>query len=260
MHSAIKRILRQCLYSAKHSIIPVTNEHALDVCLDLLGVRHVMDGPFRGMAYVKRSHGSAYYPKLLGTYERELGHLWTVEHLERFRFVADIGCAEGYYLAGIHHLLSRRSNDRETTFVGYDISSTALAEARNLLTLNGVKNYELKRSGLETDLSHAPTPALLICDIEGSEREVLAAGPMKALAQMHIIVEVHDEPGSSCVLDLLMTRFSATHEIERFSFHERTISDFPNLPWPRVGRQLKLELMAEGRKYGNNWLCMVPRQ
>lgn len=35
----------------------------------------VLTGPFSGMQYIDRAHGSAYLPKLLGSYEHELNSL-----------------------------------------------------------------------------------------------------------------------------------------------------------------------------------------
>ena len=59
------------------------------------------------MRYVQVSHGSAYIPKLLGIYERELA-----PYIERAvawqpRLVVELGAAEGYYAVGMARRLPR---------------------------------------------------------------------------------------------------------------------------------------------------------
>src|SRR5947208_14457083 len=58
-------------------------------------------GPFAGMRYAQNSVGSAYLPKLLGIYEREL-----TLHVEAIcrgtpSLIVDLGTAEGYYAVGV---------------------------------------------------------------------------------------------------------------------------------------------------------------
>jgi SAM-dependent methyltransferase len=245
-------------FKLKHSVVKVKSSLKMDACLNLLGVRHVLGGPFIGMLYTNTSYGSAYYPKILGTYEKELSHLWTFKNISGFQLVVDIGCAEGYYLAGIAHILTKKSVTPSTRFLGYDISHEALEEAKRILDLNNVQNYELKPSGYQSDLVNIPTPSLLICDTEGDERIILDLNNIRSLMKMHILVEVHDEPGKRYTLDLLVNRFLSSHKITLYCFQERTLSDFPQLKWPTISKNLKKELMDEGRKYGKKWLFMEP--
>src|SRR5947209_6694984 len=61
----------------------------------------VNDGPFAGTRYIHGAVGSAYVPKLLGIYERELNA--RIEHACALKFplIVDIGAAEGYYAIGL---------------------------------------------------------------------------------------------------------------------------------------------------------------
>jgi hypothetical protein len=64
--------------------------------------RVVRHGLFYGMKYPSlEAAGSTLYPKLLGSYERELHGI--MERIVRtdYATVVDIGCAEGYYAAGL---------------------------------------------------------------------------------------------------------------------------------------------------------------
>src|SRR5579859_5362525 len=57
----------------------------------------VRSGPFAGMRYVDASIGSAYLPKLLGIYERELHPVIEEACASRPGLIVDLGAAEGYY-------------------------------------------------------------------------------------------------------------------------------------------------------------------
>jgi len=61
----------------------------------------VLDGPFKGMKYPKNeSFGSAFLPKILGTYEKEISSLVQSLLNSNYDIVLDVGCAEGYYAVG----------------------------------------------------------------------------------------------------------------------------------------------------------------
>ena len=91
----------------------------------------VRSGPFTGMKYPKaEAAGSAFIPKLLGSYERELHPM--IERLiaKGYDDVIDVGCAEGYYATGMAlRLPGARVH-------AYDTSETArdLCSAMALLT------------------------------------------------------------------------------------------------------------------------------
>ena len=244
---------------SKHVVLPAKNVAAFTTCMKLFGARKVLGGPFEGMRYSARSYGSELIPKVLGTYEKELAEFWKSTELDEFKTIIDIGCADGYYLAGIAHCLRKRGSIANPRFIGYDINKEALDEAGRLMEANGVCNYELKVDGFEADLEVIVLPALVICDIEGQERELLNPHQNPTLRKCHMLVEIHDTPGQSDTLDCIINRFYDSHVIKRYRFLDRTLDDFPRLPWPRVHDRLKLELMDEKRMYGKNWLWMRPK-
>src|SRR6266446_5569422 len=61
----------------------------------------VPKGPFAGMRYIDNAFGSAYVPKLLGIYERELNDCIERACALSFPLIIDIGAAEGYYAIGM---------------------------------------------------------------------------------------------------------------------------------------------------------------
>src|SRR4051795_11776336 len=61
----------------------------------------VHQGPFASMRYVDNSIGSAYIPKLLGLYERELQHCIEAISCLNPELIINIGAGEGYYAVGL---------------------------------------------------------------------------------------------------------------------------------------------------------------
>ena len=61
----------------------------------------VAGGPFQGLRYIRESVGSAWAPKMLGTYEKELWPVVDVLIRRRPRWIVDVGAAEGYYAVGL---------------------------------------------------------------------------------------------------------------------------------------------------------------
>lgn len=218
---------------------------------------NVLTGPFSGMRYGQRSFGSAYAPKLLGCYEKELVPALT-KMLERCSRLIDVGAAEGYYAVGF----------ARTAVVDEVVAFEGEASARELLhqtaCLNAVEDkISIRRfctpQALREELVRGT--ACILMDVEGYERELLDLKEIPTLEFCTILVEIHDQlvPG---VGDLIRGRFQASHEITEFPQLNRGLDDFP-LPntglsrWmPRV---LKHKAMDEKRNATMSWFFMTPR-
>src|SRR6478736_1401459 len=95
----------------------------------------VIEGPFKGLQYpALKSHGSAIFAKLYGTYEFSISDLFTSENLKKYGHVIDIGCAEGYYAIGVCLL-----NDK-LTVTAVDTSLEALRLCKQMAEKNGVSD------------------------------------------------------------------------------------------------------------------------
>jgi hypothetical protein len=111
----------------------------------------VRSGPFQNMKYARsRSRGliqaSAYYPKLLGTYEleiasfvRRIGHL----HVDR---IVDVAAAEGYYAVGL-------ALTTKAQVVAFEAHGTE--EILALAALNGVAHRVIAYTICDTAALHA---------------------------------------------------------------------------------------------------------
>lgn len=218
----------------------------------------VAQGPFAGMSYVEVSQGSAYIPKLLGTYERELNGC--VENIiaSQPRLVIDIGAAEGYYAVG----LARRLPD--ACVVAFEMESSGRDALLDMATLNGATNQIDIRGKCEpADLADAlgeETAPVVVCDVEGYEAVLLDPVAVPALRRAIILLELHDflVPG---ITETLRERFSVTHEIQHIWQEPRVRSDFP---WRTLGTLLLPGryidwAVSEWRPVRMAWLWMTPR-
>lgn len=179
-----------------------------EIMADVFGNNfRVVGGPFAGMNYVDRSRGGALLPKILGSYEEPIQDWLEKAIARRYDRILDIGCAEGYYAIGLARRLP------SSRIIAYDIDSDARALCRKLATINGVANVEIRPVCDFAELDYQIAgDTLIICDIEGAERELLDPRKVPKLADADLIVESHDSylPGTT---EMLIDRFRATHAI-----------------------------------------------
>ncbi len=220
----------------------------------------VLGGPFQGMRLGERTsskgliQASAYYPKLLGTYEQELAPLIRTICALELDCIIDVGAAEGYYAVGF-------ALAAKAPVIAFEAHGPeALLE---LAASNGVAN-KVTGHGLcdATALRQAfdgTTRACLMMDIEGGECVLLDPLVVPALSRAWIIVEVHDcfLPGTTA---LLKRRFADSHFIEDVVSTLRQPKDFPlaySTKWFDPSMYY-LEFMGE-RPTTMNWLYMTPK-
>lgn len=236
----------------------VPDERSLAGWLTTVGDGVVVAGPFRGLRTPCESYGSTLLPKLLGTYELELFPLWTPQWLGGFRTIVNIGCAEGFYIAGLA-LILRRAGLSAPDLYGFDVQPAALAACRRMLDRNGLTGVTLETGGWEHVLETAVGPVLVICDIEGAEEAEIDPVRAPGLRSAHIVCEVHDAPGVPRTRDLLTRRFAATHDVTAHAWKGREIGDFPAIPGLHVPNHVKRAALDEHRTKAWDWLSMVPR-
>ncbi|HSQ03998.1 MAG TPA: hypothetical protein VLN59_08185, partial [Burkholderiales bacterium] len=135
--------------------------------LDLALGGTVRRGPFSGMVYPGRvAVGSTLYPKLLGSYERELQPCIDEAIARGYRTIVDIGAAEGYYAIGLARAIPRA---RVLAFEANPAGASALDA---MAQANGVSD-RVTVLGIATlaNLEALPIepPTLVVCDCEGCE-------------------------------------------------------------------------------------------
>jgi hypothetical protein len=216
--------------------------------------RHILAGPFAGMPYIADSSGSAFLPKIIGTYELEIAPAIDAIKSTPYDVIVDIGAAEGYYAVG----LARAKPD--TRIVCFEAHKPArylfdrLAKLNQLDARIEIHGY-CTPADLATALSRADHPAV-ICDCEGGEDTLLNPTTIPALTRATILVELH-EKASRGISKRLRDRFAPTHHIDQFDSRDRTPADLPP-SIPLQGEDVAVAL-SEYRNEPNSWYFMQPK-
>ena len=204
----------------------------------------VHGGPFRGLRYPSgRTFGSTLFPKLVGSYECEIGPWLERLRGRPYRTIHDIGCAEGYYAAGLATLFP------SARVVAYDTDPEAREACRAMADLNGVGGRVTVAGGLSAeDLRRLDPgePALVLCDCEGCELALFTPEVARHLARWDLIVELHDfiDPAIS---GTLVSRFSATHRVSVAATVARDPGRYPALrALPALARRIALDELRPG--------------
>jgi hypothetical protein len=222
--------------------------------------RRVASGPFAGMKYLRESFGSAYLPKLLGTYEKELWGPWK-------RLAAaccggtmvNIGSAEGYYAVGALY------SGAFARVVCYEKDARARDLLAKMAQLNGVHHALEMHDHCDPIVLHRSLqlingPVAIVCDVEGYEDVLLDPKTIGELARCHLLIESHEArcPG---VKERLRQRFHRTHQIEFIPVAKRTPLDLPHRPWllGLFPSRNKLRWLDELRDIDTPWFYLVPR-
>lgn len=218
----------------------------------------IRGGPFSGMIYAERSFGSMHLPKLLGTYELELSSLFSFSRLKQYTQIINLGCAEGYYANGAAFILKTGFCSHKVDVIGIDINTEALAQGRRIAESNGL-NVRFTIPPVPP-FKHSAARRLLICDVEGEELRVIEAQTTESETATDYIIEVHDQPGQTRILDELRARFSSSHNCRTVEFRPRQLNDFPAGLGFEVADEIKLAAMDERRTLGLRWLLMEARK
>jgi hypothetical protein len=210
----------------------------------------VQGGPFSGMIYgtaILKAQtcgwlcGSMIVPKLVGSYEAEVHPLLTRIIERGYSRVVDIGCAEGYYAVGLALRLS------SATIHALDVSPVCRKWCKELARLNGVADRVVVD---DCDISRVRNltaePALVVCDCEGHEIDLLRPDDAPGLSSCDILVELHDPFTSGFpetispwlqewrlidrrVTETIRRRFEDTHEVELIPSAPRDPTAYPIL-------------------------------
>jgi len=220
----------------------------------------VLRGPFRGLQYIGESVGSAYIPKLLGIYERELNAVIERACSLGFHLILDIGAAEGYYAVGM------AIRNPQAQVVGFEMELNGQTALSQMAVLNGAASRVAIRGKCEpADLTALLRNArddrtLVICDVEGYEDNLLNPALVPALRHVWTLVELHEfvRPG---ITQLLVARFESSHAIEQIWQDTRSRAEYP---FRTLGTTLLPSsyldwAVSEWRPETMSWLWMKPR-
>lgn len=215
----------------------------------------VMDGPLKCMDFLPQSAEGCHIAKLLGCYEQPLLPYIEQAIQANYQTILNIGCAEGYYAVG----MARRMPD--TRVLAFDLNPRAQEVCAALAAKNGVTERVTVGALFQPEdfAAYAGQNVLVLCDIEGAERELLDPAKSPALAGMDIIVESH-ECLISGIARLLIERFSATHDISLVEDNGQR--QLPNAPawFNNLAHLDQLLAVWEWRSGPTPWLVMKAKQ
>jgi len=183
----------------------------------------VMQGPLAGMDFLSQSAEGCHIAKLLGCYEQPLQPFIEQAIDLAYPTILNIGCAEGYYAVG----MARRMPS--TQVLAFDLNPKAQEVCTALAIKNGVLD-RIKVGALfkpEDFESYANQKVLVLCDIEGAEKDLLNPEAAPALKGMDLIVESHEclIPG---ITQALIDRFKDTHNLTLVQDNgQRQLKDAP---------------------------------
>jgi hypothetical protein len=192
--------------------------------------REVQSGPFRGMAYALPGLGAEeifHYggvPKLLGCYEAELHEIFEVVALNAYDTILNIGCAEGYYVAGLARMLPH------ARVYAFDIDDAA----RRLCTATVLANQVEARTTILGECTLAEFDrlpsgrTLVLCDCEGAELQLLQPELAPGLLRCDVLVELHPHVDPAISTEI-PTRFASTHSTSCIHGQARDPAAFPVL-------------------------------
>lgn len=212
----------------------------------------VRRGQFTGMIYPPSAVGRAGYlpAKLLGCYEAELAAV--MEKITDYSTFIDIGSGDGFYPVGI---ALRMPGVR---VIGFETNHTERSLARKLAALNGVDvdfRGTATTDALNRVLCTGSRHALVLCDIEGGEQELIDPIQVPAFRHAHIIVELHPQavPG---IFNTLYMRFRETHTADLIRSTNRS-AKLPELAgWDAKYANLAI---GDGRTEHGEWLNLKPQ-
>ena len=168
-------------------------------------------GIFAGMQYPElKSYGSSLFPKLLGSYEKELNPVIEAICKESYSTIVNIGCGEGYYSVGLAMRIPK------AIVYAFDTNKEAISLCKQMAELNGVEDRVI--TGLFCNaktLMSIPFSgrSLIFSDCEGYEKELFSEEIINALSMHDFLIEIHDFIDIS-ISSIIQQHFNRTHKIE----------------------------------------------
>jgi hypothetical protein len=211
----------------------------------------ILNGPFKGMKYIKTSTFGPILPKLIGSYEEPI-NLWIEEVLNNeYDTIINIGSGEGYYASG---------------FAKYSPNSNVFAfdiDKRGILLLNKIKYLNnLNNLSTSSDISYnfindiIFKKSLIFIDVEGYEYFYLNLDNIPNLTKSDIIVEVHNFIIPN-LEEILIKRFQNSHHMHVIKDPNTRLSSYYNLN--KFSNTQKDFLIDEKRYKNMSWMFLISK-
>jgi hypothetical protein len=230
------------------------------IIVKLISYKHVLSGPLAGMCYPNPMSGLSYIPKLLGIYEKELHPFLDKIITSSPKLIVNIGSADGYYSIGMARVCSNAQ------IISFDTCRYARTRYKKNVSVNkNVKNqltlFDLcTHQSLQQIIEEDETP-VVICDIEGGEKELLDPLKVPHLFRSILLVELHDiiVPKTRSILE---ERFHQTHDLTFIDLFRK--NSFKDMEIPldldnKFTSSEKIFMVNEHRSGSTGWLYATPK-
>lgn len=216
----------------------------------------VLGGPFTGLKYPGSvSVDSAFFPKLLGSYEAELFGVLNEIIEKPLVQIINIGAAEGYYAVGLARIFP------DAQVVAFDISEIARSATSQMARCNGAGNIIIKESCTRDDLLaiQVKNEILILSDCEGHEKYLFDIEVAQHLKKAHLIIELHDYTDRT-LTGRMHDIFSRTHRVTLIDSipDSKKLMDYNS---PLISKSDQLErgiAFSEHRCEKMQWLVAYP--
>ena len=254
-----KTILRLARYAEMartqfHDQQQLIDNAIMKICPDLV----VKNGLFKGMKYPgKVSRYSTLFPKLIGSYEKELLVVFEEICKQEYTHILNIGCAEGYYAVGLAMRFP------SAAVYAYDIDKDAIRLCRNMAKINGVEERVHLASVCDINTLEgfsSTKKCLIISDCEGCEKDLFTQEIAKLFNHHDFLIEIHDFVDIT-ISSIIRQRFERTHLIKVV----KSIDDLKKAQLyfyeelKRYNHNDKKILLQEKRPTIMEWFYMTPK-
>jgi tRNA G37 N-methylase Trm5 len=194
----------------------------------------------------------------LGSYEAELHPVLNSLDLSRYTKFINIGSAEGYYAVGLARLRPQRP------VYAFDVNPYARRSLKQIAAVNNVRSIVQGGYCTASQLQEFTQQcALVICDIEGYESELLDPAQIGNLRNADILVEIHPHQALSLTdtQTLLISRFAQSHHVTALQATSRPLATWQALCGNRLSPAELAAALNEHRSYPDqSWLWLKAQQ
>lgn len=219
----------------------------------------VLGGPFEGMKYPSAEITElTLLPKIAGCYEMQLFPVIRELTAIPFDNIIDVGCAEGYYAVGLGSLFP------QAIIHCYDVNEEDLVFCRQMGDLNSVHNltYHNFCSPETLKTFDYGRHSLVFCDCEGYELDLFTEEAVAALANTHVLVELHDVLNPA-ISKTILPRFAASHEVRLLNNSDLDFAELRQLDHLTPAEKAFAVCEHRGGLYRNvfmEWALLTPRR
>jgi hypothetical protein len=194
--------------------------------------------------------------KLLGQYELHVVDKLVELGKDHDCFI-DIGAADGYLAVGL------AKAGLYAHIVCFEISEQGQKATRETAILNGVSD-RVEIHGIATETSIEAVigkfgRAVIVCDIEGAEFELLSDAFLELAKDCTLIVELHDfKKGEPDRRKRLLQRAAMHFDVSSLPRSNPPVHSFRELD--HLTDDSRLLVFSESRPVNMEWICLTPRR